>query len=104
PSLLPHPTRPTPPPLTTHPFPTHNPPTPHISPLSLHDALPIYPAQPQLPAHRRRPVHRLVLHPPDQARHHPRTRRDDDAPGQAGDRKSTRLTPVTSLSRMPSSA
>jgi hypothetical protein len=35
-----------------------------------------HPAQPQLPAHRRRPVHRLVLHPADQARHHPRTRRD----------------------------
>ena len=35
-----------------------------------------HPAQPHLPAHRRRPVHRPVLHPADQARHHPRTRRD----------------------------
>ena len=34
-----------------------------------------HPAQPHLPAHRRRPVHRPVLHPADQARHHPRTRR-----------------------------
>ena len=35
-----------------------------------------HPAQPQLPGHRRWPVHRPVLHPADQARHHPRTRRD----------------------------
>ena len=34
-----------------------------------------HPAQPQLPGHRRRPVHRPVLHPADQTRHHPRTRR-----------------------------
>jgi hypothetical protein len=31
--------------------------------------------QPHLPAHRRGPVHGPVLHPADQARHHPRTRR-----------------------------
>ena len=35
-----------------------------------------HPAQPHLPGHRRRPVHGPVLHPADQARHHPRTRRD----------------------------
>ena len=54
-----------------------------------------HPAQPQLPGHRRRPVHRPVLHPADQARHHPRTRRASPAPARRPAARSARPTAPT---------